>query len=60
LSEWVQYGSADTVTIRSQLAGILTYNTKHANTLRAGSGLDWFWYTYVEDHTSRKATDLLN
>ena len=60
LSEWVQYGSADAVTIRSQLAGIVTYNAKNANILRAGSGLDWFWYTYGEVHTDRKATDLLN
>jgi Ca2+-binding RTX toxin-like protein len=60
LSEWMQDGSADTDTIRSQLAGIVTYNTNKANTLQAGSGLDWFWYADGQDHTNRKATDLLN
>ena len=60
LSEWVQYGTADAATIRSQLVGIVTYNTANANTLQAGSGLDWFWFTCGYDHTNRKATDLLN
>jgi hypothetical protein len=26
----------------------------------AGSGLDWFWDVYAQDHTNRKATDVLN
>ncbi len=60
LSEWVQYGSADVAIIRSQLTGLVTYNTTNANTLDAGSGLDWFWDIYSRDHTNRKATDLLN
>jgi hypothetical protein len=39
---------------------LVTYNSSHANTLHAGSGLDWFWYTYAKDKTNRKPTDLLN
>jgi Ca2+-binding RTX toxin-like protein len=60
LADWVQYGdSADNVaSIRSRLA--VTDNTSYANTLDAGSGLGWFWYTYAKDSTNRKATDLLN
>jgi hypothetical protein len=46
------------VGIRSRLAVI--YNPRYANTLDAGSGLDWFWYTYAKDSTNRKTTDLLN
>jgi hypothetical protein len=38
----------------------VTYNTSHANTLHAGSGLDWFWETYSKDTTNRKPGDLLN
>ena len=45
LDDWVEYGdlAADVASIRSRLA--VTYNTSYANTLDAGSGLDWFWYT---------------
>jgi hypothetical protein len=35
----------------------VTYNTSHANTLLAGSGLDWFWETYSKDTTNRKPVD---
>jgi hypothetical protein len=61
LSEWIDYGntSANVATIRSQL-GVVTYNATNANKLQAGSGLDWFWYTYAKDQSNRKATDLLN
>jgi hypothetical protein len=38
----------------------VAFNSSHANTLTAGSGLDWFWETYAKDSTNRKATDLLN
>jgi len=60
LDDWVQYGAlaANVASIRSRLA--VTYNSDHANTLDAGSGLDWFWYTYAKDKTNRKKTDLLN
>jgi Ca2+-binding RTX toxin-like protein len=60
LDDWVQYGdlAANVASIRSRLA--VTYNSSHANTLDAGSGLDWFWYTDAKDKTNRKLTDLLN
>jgi len=60
LDDWVQYGdlAANVASIRSRLA--VTYNSDHANTLDAGSGLDWFWYTYAKDSTDSKPTDLLN
>jgi hypothetical protein len=38
----------------------VTYNTSHANFLVAGSGLDWFWFTFAQDQTNMKPTDLLN
>ena len=60
LSDWIQYGAsaANVASIRQRLS--VTYNTSNANTLKAGSGLDWFWETYAADHTNRKAIDLLN
>ena len=60
LDDWILYGNqaANVASIRSRLA--VTYNSSHANTLDAGSGLDWFWYTDAKDRTNRKATDLLN
>ncbi|HVX13283.1 MAG TPA: hypothetical protein VHC22_19015 [Pirellulales bacterium] len=39
---------------------VAQYNKSSANTLNAGTGLDWFWDTYSHDHTNRKSTDLLN
>jgi hypothetical protein len=38
----------------------VTYNTTYANTLKAGSGLDWFWEIYAKDTTNRKASHLLS
>jgi hypothetical protein len=38
----------------------VTYNTHHGNTLRAGSGLDWFWATDTKDNLNAKKTDLRN
>jgi Ca2+-binding RTX toxin-like protein len=60
LNDWVTHGAsvANVASIRSRLA--VTSNSNHANTLSAGSGLDWFWETYAHDKTIRKATDLLN
>jgi subtilase family serine protease len=58
LNEWIQSGAAAAASIRSELA--VTYNTSHANTLHAGSGLDWFWETYSQDTSNRKPGDLLN
>jgi hypothetical protein len=37
----------------------VTYNTANSQ-FRAGSGLDWFWYTNTHDTVNRKVTDLLN
>jgi hypothetical protein len=61
LSEWAQEGNsaANVAAIRSQL-GAVTYNTQDANTLEAGSGIDWFWATFAQDKLNRKSTDLLN
>ena len=44
LEDWIDYGDAaanvDSIR-RSRL--LVTYNSRYANTLHAGSGLDWFW-----------------
>jgi Ca2+-binding RTX toxin-like protein len=60
LNDWTQYGAlaANVASIRARLK--VTYNTSYANTLDAGSSLDWFWEIYGKDSTNRKATDLLN
>jgi Ca2+-binding RTX toxin-like protein len=62
LTDWISYlptpTKANIASIRARLQ--VTYNTSHANTLLAGSGLDWFWETYAKDTTDRKASDLLN
>jgi Ca2+-binding RTX toxin-like protein len=58
LNDWIASGAAAASSIRSRLK--VTENTKYANNIQAGSGLDWFWYTYAQDHTNRKSTDLLN
>ena len=59
LEEWAKCGvvAADVASIRSPLA--VTYNTSFANTLYAGSGLDWFWVNDPKDSTNREATDRL-
>jgi hypothetical protein len=60
LNDWVQFGAAagNVSSIRSRLS--VTDNTSHANHMNAGSGLDWFWATYVHDSLNRKTHDLLN
>jgi hypothetical protein len=64
LSDWISYVTTgrteanNPATIGNRLH--VTYNTSHANTLLAGSGLDWFWETYSKDTTNRKSGDLLN
>ena len=35
-------------------------NTSYPNVLKAGSGRDWFFYTYSKDVTNKKPTDRLN
>jgi Ca2+-binding RTX toxin-like protein len=60
LNDWTTYGAtaSNIASIRARLA--VTDNTAYANALKAGSGLDWFWYTYGRDSSNRKLTDLLN
>jgi Ca2+-binding RTX toxin-like protein len=60
LDDWTQYGALtdDVANILARLK--VTYNTRYANTLDAGAGLDWFWEIYGQDRTNRKVTDLLN
>jgi Ca2+-binding RTX toxin-like protein len=60
LNSWIAGGSssANVANIRSRIK--VTDNTTNANTLKAGTGLDWFWYTDASDVTNRKVTDLLN
>ncbi len=60
LSDWTQIGGVSTnvASIRSRLT--VTDNSGNANMMVAGSGLDWFWETFGQDMTNRKATDLLN
>ena len=58
LSDWTVHGASYAANIRARL--IVTYNSTYVNYLYAGSGLDWFWTTYVGNHTNRKASDLLN
>ena len=38
----------------------VTYNASHPNHLSAGSGRDWFFYTYPKTTSNRKPTDRLN
>ena len=58
LTEWIEQGKSSASSISSDLS--VTYNTHYANTLYAGSGLDWFWATDTQDHLNVKKTDLLN
>jgi Ca2+-binding RTX toxin-like protein len=60
LNDWTKYG-ATTANVASILARLrVTFNTINANTMQAGSGLDWFFETNPQDHINRKAKDLLN
>jgi hypothetical protein len=60
LGDWIVHGksTSNVACIRSRLA--VTYNRTYANTLKAGSGLDWFWYLYGWDIINRKSTDVLD
>jgi hypothetical protein len=60
LADWRANGAtaANVASIRSRLQ--VSYNTSHANFLAAGSGLDWFWFTFAQDQTTIKPTDLRN
>ncbi len=59
LDDWIKYGAtaSNVACIRSRLS--VTYNTHNANTLHAGSGLDWFRATDIQDYLNIKRTDLL-
>ena len=48
--------AANVADMRSRL--LVTCNTHYANTLHAGSELDWFWATDTQDHLNAKQTDL--
>jgi hypothetical protein len=61
LGTWEQGATSTNIaSITSQLMPALTYNTTNRNVLGAGSGKDWFWYTFSKDQVNKKATDLLN
>ncbi len=55
LSDW-NAGSSTLVNKRLKVV----YNTTHPNVLKAGSGRDWWFYTYSKDVTNKKPTDRLN
>ena len=55
LSDW-NSSSATSVNTRMKVV----YNTSHPNVLKAGSGRDWWFFTYSKDSTNIKKTDRLN
>ena len=55
LSDW-NTSSSTPVDMRLNVV----YNASHPNVLLAGSGQDWFFFTYSKDATSRKPTDRLD
>ena len=55
LSDWNASSSAS---VNTRLK--VVYNTTHPNALKAGSGRDWFFFTYSKDVTNKKSTDRLN
>jgi Ca2+-binding RTX toxin-like protein len=55
LSDWNASSSAS---VDTRLK--VVYNTAHPDVLKAGSGRDWWFYTYSKDVTNKKATDHLN
>ncbi len=50
--------AADVASIRTRIQ--VTYNTTNANTLRAGKGLDWFWFVNPKDRANVRPGDLTN
>lgn len=60
LDDWIAYGAhaANVADIRSR--PLVTCNTQYANTLHAGSGLDWFWATDTQGNLHAKPIDLRN
>ncbi len=60
LDDWIPYGAqvGNVASIRSRLS--TTYNIQYVNTMHAGSGLDWFWFTDTQDHRNLRPSDLQN
>ena len=58
LNDWTAKPTASNqAAIRSRFT--VNYNTKYANTLTAGSGIDWFFYK-PPTTSNKKSTDFLN
>ena len=55
LSDW---NSSSSASVDTRLR--VVYNTVHPNALKAGSGRDWWFFTYSKDVTNKKSTDRLN
>ena len=55
LSDW---NSSSAASVDTRLN--VVYNTTHPNVLKAGSGRDWFFFTYGKDKANNKPTDRLN
>src|SRR5262249_29133409 len=55
LSDW---NSSPSASVNTRLK--VVYNTSHPNTLKAGGGRDWFFFTYSKDSANPKKTDRVN
>ena len=55
LSDW---NASPTTRVSQRLK--VVYNSSYPNSLKAGSGRDWFFYTYPNTKSNKKATDRLN
>ncbi len=55
LNDW----NASPTTLVNQRLKVV-YNSTYPNSLKAGSGRDWFFYTYPKTTSNKKATDRLN
>jgi len=55
LNDW----NASPTTLVNQRLKVV-YNSSYPNSLKAGSGRDWFFYTYPKTTSNKKATDRLN
>jgi hypothetical protein len=52
------HAAANDANNRSRLS--VTYNTQYANTLHAGKGLEWFWFTDTQDNVNTRPNDVRN
>ena len=55
LNDW---NASPTTSVNQRLK--VVYNSTYPNSLKAGSGRDWFFYTYPNTKSNKKATDRLN